>query len=73
MQISGKDLSYLSDELSWELLAMKRCHHYSQHVQDSQLLQVINEVGQMHQRHYEELLSVLQSGGTTGSKTGMTQ
>lgn len=69
MQISGKDLTYLSDEMSWQLLAMKRCHHYSQHVQNPQLKQAIEQVGQMHQRHFEELLSLLQSSNpavTTG-------
>lgn len=73
MQITGKDLNYLSDEMSWQLLAMKRCHHYSQHVQNPQLKQAIDQVGQMHQRHFEELLSLLQSGSNPTMTTGITQ
>ncbi|MBA4493709.1 hypothetical protein ACFO25_04860 [Paenactinomyces guangxiensis] len=61
MQISSKDLNYLVDELSWELLAMKKCYHYARECQDPQIAQMIDRVGQMHQQHYETILSQLQS------------
>ncbi|KFZ41023.1 MULTISPECIES: spore coat protein [Thermoactinomyces] len=60
MQISTKDLSYLSDEMSWELLAMKKCNHFAQECQDEQVRQLLHQVGQMHQNHYEMLLNQLQ-------------
>lgn len=68
MQISSKDLNYLTDELSWELLAMKKCHHFAQECQDPQIAQTIERIGQMHQRHYETLLAQLQSAtGASGT------
>lgn len=66
MLISTKDLNYLSDELSWELLAMKKCHHYAGECQDPQIQQLINQTGQMHQQHYETLLTQLQSAAGAG-------
>ncbi|BCU80877.1 hypothetical protein JIR001_06600 [Polycladomyces abyssicola] len=61
MPLSSKDLHYLKDELSWELLAMKKCHHFAQEAQDPQVRQLIDRVGRIHQQHYEILLSQLQS------------
>lgn len=29
MPLTTKDLNYLKDEMSWELLAFKKCHHYA--------------------------------------------
>jgi hypothetical protein len=69
MQISGKDLHYLTDAMSWELLAMKKCHHYAREVQDPEVLSLINHIGQMHQRHYETLLSQLQAGAGAAGGT----
>ncbi|MGA8943216.1 MAG: hypothetical protein WB502_10925 [Thermoactinomyces sp.] len=60
MQITSKDLSYLSDEMSWELLAMKKCYHFANECQDPSISQLINRIGQMHQKHYEMLLNCLQ-------------
>lgn len=61
MQITSKDLSYLSDEMSWELIAMKKYHHFAQEVQDPELKTAINKLGAMHQNHYQALLQYLQS------------
>ncbi|WP_037464493.1 hypothetical protein [Shimazuella kribbensis] len=61
MQISSKDLSYLSDEMSWELIAFKKCHHFAEEVQDPQIKAAIDRIGAMHQQHYQELLQFLQS------------
>jgi type I site-specific restriction endonuclease len=69
VQISTKDLQYLTDEMSWELLAMKKCHHAAREVQDPAIATLINQVGQMHQRHYETLLVQLQMA--TGAGTPM--
>lgn len=61
MQITTKDLLYLSDELSWELLAMKKSHHFASECQDPEVKQLLEKTGQMHQRHYETLLACLES------------
>ncbi|WP_170105002.1 hypothetical protein [Desmospora activa] len=63
MQLSTKDLNYLKDELSWELLAFKKCHHYAQECQDQQVKQLIDQMGRMHQQHYQQLLNHLNTGG----------
>ncbi|SFI87509.1 hypothetical protein [Thermoflavimicrobium dichotomicum] len=73
MQISTKDLQYLTDEMSWELLAMKKCHHYATECQDQQIAQLMNQIGQMHQQHYETLLAQLQSATGTTNQTTYTQ
>ena len=37
--ITNKDLLYLQDALSWELLASKKAHHYATECQDPQIRQ----------------------------------
>lgn len=68
MQLSSKDLLYLTDEMSWELLAMKKCHYFAQECQDQEIAQIINQMGAMHQQHYETLLSQLEAAS---NPTGM--
>lgn len=64
MHISQKDLLYLSDELAWEMLAMKKCHHAIQEVSCSQIKQTLTQIGQTHQQHYETLLMQLHHNAT---------
>lgn len=59
--ISTKDYLYLKDQLSWELIAMKKCSHTAKECMDAQLKQLIDKAGQMHQRHYQLLLAHLQT------------
>lgn len=54
--ITDKDLNYLTDAMSWTLLAMKKCAHFAQECEDQQVQQAIDEAGRMHQRHYNMLL-----------------
>lgn len=58
--ITTKDLSYLKDAMSWELLAFKKFHFYAQQVNDLEIKQAFEQAGQMHQNHYQRLLSHLQ-------------
>lgn len=62
--VTTKDLAYLKDSLSWELLAMKKCHHFAQECSDPQLRQALEEACRMHQRHYETLLAHLRTGSS---------
>jgi len=55
--VTDKDLSYLKDALSWELLAMKKCNHYAGMCQDQEISNLVSKAGQMHQQHYLRLLS----------------
>ncbi|MGJ7910078.1 ferritin-like domain-containing protein [Neobacillus sp. LXY-1] len=58
--ITTKDLQYLKDAMSWELLAFKKFHFLAQHVQNQDIKQALDEAGRMHQDHYNRLLSHLQ-------------
>lgn len=59
--ISTKDLAYLTDALSWELLAFKKCRQFASFCTDPEIQQEIDRTGQMHQQHYQRLLGYLQS------------
>ncbi|EJL38919.1 hypothetical protein BAG01nite_30200 [Brevibacillus agri] len=62
--ITTKDLSYLKDALSWELLAFKKLHFFAQQATDPDVKQCLEKTGRMHQQHYEKLLSHLQNNNT---------
>ena len=59
--ITTKDQLYISDMLSWNLLAMKKAHFFAQQCQDQEIKQVLEKAGNMHQRHYEKILGHLQT------------
>lgn len=58
--ITTKEFAYINDMLAWNLLAMKKFHSAANQCQDQQIKSELNRFGQMHQRHYELLLSHLQ-------------
>lgn len=58
-EITTKDLAYLKDAMSWELLAMKKCNHFAQECQNNEIKSAINRTGKLHKRHYKILLSHL--------------
>ncbi|WP_258881505.1 ferritin-like domain-containing protein [Paenibacillus sp. sptzw28] len=58
--ITTKDLLYIKDALSWELLAFKKFHFFAQQIKNPQIKQALDKAGQMHQRHYQTLLTHLQ-------------
>ena len=68
--ISTKDSLYLTDMLSWNLLAMKKAHFYAQQCQDPELRAEFDRCGQMHQRHYEKVLTHL-NNNQNQSSSGM--
>nr|WP_170885710.1 hypothetical protein [Bacillus alkalicellulosilyticus] len=59
--ITSKDQLYISDMLSWNLLAMKKCNLFAQQCTDQEIKAAIQTAGQMHQRHYQSLIQHLQS------------
>jgi len=63
--ISTKDCAYIKDALSWELMAFKKFHFYAQHAQNPAIKQALDKAGQMHQRHYQKLLTHLQVNNNT--------
>lgn len=54
--VSTKDQMYISDMLSWNLNACKKAHFYAQNCQTPEIQQALEEAGQMHQRHYNQIL-----------------
>ena len=62
--ITTKDHLYLKDQLSWELIAMKKCSHLAKECTDQAIRQAIDKAGLMHQRHYGLLLKHLQNNNT---------
>ena len=63
--ITTKDLLYLKDALSWELSAFKKFHYFAQQATNPQIKQALDKTGQMHQRHYQKLLTHLQVDNNT--------
>lgn len=55
--ITTKDLAYLKDAMSWELIAMKKCNKFSQEASSEKIKNALNESGKMHQKHYQTLLN----------------
>lgn len=58
-QISTKDLAYLQDQLSWELLAIKKYHEYANQCQDPDLKNLCKQNGQKHQQSFQTLVGCL--------------
>lgn len=58
--MTTKDSLYLSDMLSWNLLAMKKAYFFANQCQVPDVKSAITQAAQLHQRHYEKLLQHLQ-------------
>ncbi|MDQ1003282.1 hypothetical protein QFZ28_003682 [Neobacillus niacini] len=63
--ITTKDVLYIKDALSWELLAFKKFHFMANQLQNPQLKEALNKAGQMHQNHYQRILTHLQVDNNT--------
>lgn len=59
VMVTVKDSLYLTDMLSWNLLAMKKAHFFAQNTQDQAIKAQLEKCGQMHQQHYEKILNHL--------------
>ncbi|MFA9559838.1 hypothetical protein ACERII_21225 [Evansella sp. AB-rgal1] len=57
--ITSKDHLYITDMLSWNLLAMKKAHAFAQQCTDQQVSQAVEQAGKMHYKHYQMLLNHL--------------
>ena len=58
--ITSKELGYIEDYLSWELLAMKKCNHAVQSCTDPDIQNLIKQIGNVHVQHYNALVNYLQ-------------
>ncbi|RNC28597.1 MAG: hypothetical protein AWM53_01431 [Candidatus Dichloromethanomonas elyunquensis] len=68
--LSAKELNYIKDFLSWELLMAKKCNEYANQEVDPNFKGVFHNAGQTHQQNYRSLLSYLQQQSSQG---GMVQ
>ncbi|RLQ96570.1 hypothetical protein [Falsibacillus albus] len=57
--LTTKDTLYINDMLAWNLLAMKKAHFAASQCQDQDVKAKIDQCGQMHQRHYDQILAHL--------------
>jgi hypothetical protein len=55
--LSTKELNYINDLLSWELLAAKKCAQYANQETNPVHKNVFSSTGNMHQQNYTNVLS----------------
>ncbi|PKG23578.1 hypothetical protein [Niallia nealsonii] len=67
--ITVKDSLYLTDMLSWNLLAMKKAHFFATNTKDQTIKSYLDKCGQMHQKHYEQIISHLNAQQSLSSGT----
>ncbi len=57
--ISTKDLSYIKDMLSWNLVMAKKSKEYLKLVGDKDVKELLKKVNEVHKNHYEMLLEII--------------
>jgi hypothetical protein len=57
--LTTKELNYIKDFLSWELLMAKKCKQYSDQEVDANFKGVFSQAGQLHQQNYLSLVDYL--------------
>jgi hypothetical protein len=57
--LTTKELNYLKDFLSWELLMAKKCNQYASQEVDPRFKGVFNQAGQLHEQNYLALIDYL--------------
>lgn len=59
-QWAEKELLYMKDFLSWELLAMKKCNAMANVSQDADVKAILTQAGKRHEQNYRKLIQQLQ-------------
>ncbi|HEY8435639.1 MAG TPA: spore coat protein [Haloplasmataceae bacterium] len=59
--ISGKDHYYIEDLLNWNLTLAKQAKHFYMEATDQDVKNALLSLHEMHQRHYQKLLQLLQN------------
>ena len=65
--ISAKELNYVNDLLSWELLSAKKCFQYANQETNPAHQQVFSDTAHVHQQNYTDLLNYI---GQTNKEQG---
>ena len=55
--VSTKELNYIKDLLSWELLSSKKCFQYGHQENNSAHQKIFFDTANMHQQNYLSLLN----------------
>ncbi|SFL95669.1 hypothetical protein [Salibacterium qingdaonense] len=64
--VTVKDHLYLSDMLSWNLTAAKKAAFFAKQCMDMEVKKELEKTAQMHERHYQQLLTHLQPAAQPG-------
>lgn len=59
MPLSEKDLAYMKDQMSWELVACKKAYQYAHQTMEPECRQLMFQVAEQHQRNMEQVLGHL--------------
>lgn len=60
LPLTEKDLAYLHDQMSWELVATKKAYQYAHQTLEPECRSLMYQVAEQHQRNLERLLDHLQ-------------
>ncbi len=60
MNLSTKELNYVKDFLSWEILMTKKCHEYATQEVNPMFKGIFENAGQTHQQNYLNLVNYLE-------------
>jgi len=66
--LSTKELNYINDFLSWELLAAKKCFQYGCQENGSRFQQIFMDAAHVHQRNYTNLLNYVNQISNQGGQ-----
>ncbi len=70
--IASKELNYVKDFLSWEILSLKKCNQYAQQETNPQRKQLLMDAVNIHQKNYMNLLSYVNQANAQQQNTNMT-
>jgi hypothetical protein len=62
--ISSKELNYIGDMLSWELLAAKKCYQYGHQETNPTHQQTFLDAAKTHQQNYQTILNYVNQVNT---------
>lgn len=60
--ITTKDLAYIKDVFNWNLIAYKKIDYYKNNITEEKLLNLVNDIADMHYSFCENLVTILESG-----------
>lgn len=58
-QITSKELTFISDALTFEGLICKKARAYAKSLTDPDLAETMNRIADDHERRYTELLAII--------------